>query len=80
MNTKHFLSLVYIWGHVNMTYEEIGREMGLSKSGVRKIEQRALAKASRILAEHGYTLADLFLPEIDNTSLGALQQPLKVDY
>ena len=54
--------------------------MGLSKSGVRKIEQRALAKASRILAEHGYTLADLFLPEIDNTSLGALQQPLKVDY
>lgn len=33
-----------------MTYEEIGRAMGITKQGVRKIEKRAIRKVKKILS------------------------------
>ena len=50
------------------TYESIAKELGMTRSGVRKIEQRALVKASAILEKHGYTLEDLFSEPIQDTS------------
>jgi DNA-directed RNA polymerase sigma subunit (sigma70/sigma32) len=35
------------------TYEEIATEMGLTRSAVRKIEQRALRKLQKALADKG---------------------------
>ena len=40
------------------TYEEIGRELGVTKSAVRKIEQRALQKLKAQLAAKGLALSD----------------------
>ena len=41
-----------------MTYEEIGKLMGISKQGVRRIEKRAIKKLKRkILAKYGFNLA-----------------------
>lgn len=42
-----------------MTYEEIAVEMGLTKSAVRKIEQRALRKLRKALESKGMVLSDL---------------------
>ncbi len=42
-----------------MTYEEIGTEMGLTRSAVYKIEQRALQKLRRALSERGMSFEDL---------------------
>ena len=50
------------------TYESIAKELGMTRSGVRKIEQRALKKASAILEKHGYTLEDLFSEPIQDTN------------
>ena len=41
------------------TYDEIGAAMDLTRSAVRKIEQRALRKLKRALADKGMTFADL---------------------
>jgi len=50
------------------TYESIAKELGMTRSGVRKIEQRALKKASAILEKHGYTLEDLFSEPVADTN------------
>ncbi len=42
-----------------MTYEEIAYEMDLTRSAVYKIEQRALRKLRRALAERGISFEDL---------------------
>ena len=47
-------------GEPVMTYEEIAKEMGMTRSGVRKIEQRALRKAVAILKSYGYAAEDFF--------------------
>ena len=40
-----------------MTYEEIGKVLGISKQGVRRIEKRAIRKIKRkILAEFGFNI------------------------
>ena len=41
------------------TYEEIGLELNLTRSAVRKVEQRALRKLHRALKRKGMTFADL---------------------
>lgn len=42
-----------------MTYEEIGQRLGLTRSAVYKIEQRALQKLRRALTEKGLSFEDL---------------------
>ena len=42
-----------------MTLEEVGREMGLTAERVRQIENEALAKIRKALAEKGVTGADI---------------------
>ena len=49
------------------TYNEIAQELGMTRSGVRKIEQKALQKASAILEKHGYEISDL-LGDIEDTN------------
>lgn len=48
-----------------LTYEEIGRNLGISKQGVRKIEKRAIRKIKRKLkVQYGYDLKrvkDIFI-------------------
>jgi DNA-directed RNA polymerase sigma subunit (sigma70/sigma32) len=41
------------------TYEEIAEEMGMTRSGVRKLEQRALRKVRRELDKRGMSFDDL---------------------
>ncbi len=41
------------------TYEEIAQELGITRSAVRKIEQRALRKVRKALKEKGIELDDL---------------------
>jgi DNA-directed RNA polymerase sigma subunit (sigma70/sigma32) len=41
------------------TYEEIATELGISVSGVRKIEQQALRKIKKELKWRGMTLDDM---------------------
>jgi len=41
------------------TYEEIAQEMGMTRSGARKMEQRALRKLKKALAERGMGFEDL---------------------
>lgn len=41
------------------TYEEIAEELGMTRSGVRKIEQRALRKLKRALDKRGMSLDDI---------------------
>jgi len=40
------------------TYEEIAQELGITRSAARKIEQRALRKLKKSLADKGLTLSD----------------------
>ena len=40
------------------TYEEIAKELGVTRSAARKIEQRALRKLRKALKEKGLTLGD----------------------
>ena len=42
-----------------MTLDEVGRELGVSRERIRQLENRALAKAKKILERRGYTLQDL---------------------
>ena len=43
-----------------MTYEEIGRSLGISKQGVRKIEKRAIRKIKRkLVREYGYPITKI---------------------
>ncbi len=53
-----------------MTYEEIGRSMGISKQGVRKIEKRAVRKIrKKLVSKYGInfsTLRDLLLPDTED--------------
>lgn len=42
-----------------MTLEEVGREMGLTAERVRQIENEALAKMRKLLAEKGITGFDI---------------------
>lgn len=42
-----------------MTLEEVGREMDLTAERVRQIENEALAKMRKLLAEKGVTGADI---------------------
>jgi predicted transcriptional regulator len=51
-----------VQGPETYTYEEIAQELGMTRSGVRKLEQRALRKLRRGLEDRGYTLEDI-LPE-----------------
>ena len=48
---------------VMATYEEIAAEMGLTRSAVRKIEQRALRKLHMALEDKGLSFADLLPTE-----------------
>jgi predicted transcriptional regulator len=41
------------------TYEEIAEELGITRSAVRKIEQRAMRKVRKALKRKGMTLDDL---------------------
>jgi DNA-directed RNA polymerase sigma subunit (sigma70/sigma32) len=41
------------------TYEEIAEEMGMTRSGVRKLEQRALRKLHKALHDKGMSFDDL---------------------
>jgi len=51
-----------------MSYEEIGRIMGLSTSRVQQIERQALAKLRRALEKQDITAEDLTsLPSHDQT-------------
>jgi len=50
-----------------MSYEQIAQRLGLSKSSVRRIEQRALRKIRRRLEGSGYTLEDMLGTQPDNT-------------
>lgn len=45
------------------TYEEIAQDMGLTRSAVRKIEQRALRKLKSALADRGMSFDDLLPTE-----------------
>lgn len=49
-----------------MTYEEIALEMGLTKSSVRRIEQRALRKLRKALESKGMVLSDLIPTDTHN--------------
>lgn len=43
-----------------LTYEEIGRNLGISKQGVRKIEKRAIRKIrKKLLVKYGMDLANV---------------------
>ena len=53
-------SIKSILGAPVATYEEVAQEMGLTKASVRRIEQRALRKAQRILKKKGYSMEDFF--------------------
>lgn len=48
------------------TYEEIALELGLTKSSVRKIEQRALRKLRKALESRGMVLSDLIPTDTHN--------------
>lgn len=50
-----------------MSYEQIAQQLGLSKSSVRRIEQRALRKIRRRLEGSGYTLEDMLGTQPNNT-------------
>jgi DNA-directed RNA polymerase sigma subunit (sigma70/sigma32) len=45
------------------TYEEIAEDMGMTRSGVRKLEQRALRKVKKALDKRGMTLDDILPTE-----------------
>ena len=45
--------------HTGMTYADIGQELGLTPSAVRKIEQKALRKLRKGLEARGYTVDDI---------------------
>jgi DNA-directed RNA polymerase sigma subunit (sigma70/sigma32) len=45
------------------TYEEIAKEMDMTPSGVRKLEQRALRKVRKELSKRGMTLDDILPTE-----------------
>ena len=46
------------FGDYVMTLDEVGRELGVSRERIRQLENRALAKAKKILERRGYTLQD----------------------
>jgi DNA-directed RNA polymerase sigma subunit (sigma70/sigma32) len=53
------------------TYEEIAEEMGMTRSGVRKLEQRALRKVRRELDKRGMSFDDLLPTETHFEPQGA---------
>jgi DNA-directed RNA polymerase sigma subunit (sigma70/sigma32) len=44
---------------IQYTYDEIATELGMTRSGVRKLEQRALRKVKKALDKRGMTLDDI---------------------
>lgn len=59
--------------HRDLSYETIGKILGISKVGAFKAEQRALKKLRKIMKKSGISLADLapadsYNPEDFNTS------------
>lgn len=45
--------------YVEMTHDELGEELNLTRSTISEIEQRAIAKFKRELARRGINLEDL---------------------
>jgi DNA-directed RNA polymerase sigma subunit (sigma70/sigma32) len=50
-------------GGRELTYEEIGQELGCTGERVRQLEVKALAKCKALLEERGYDLKDLLVGE-----------------
>ena len=53
-----------------MTYAQIGAQMGLTASAVRKIEQKALAKLRKGLERKGYDIQDVLQLTEQRTTQG----------